>query len=86
MPSSYQRQLTELRTTLQKDKREKEALVPKGAENRAREFERLSEAANTVRQQVEQLRRQQQAIDVLGDYVNDFRNRLAEDALTQLKL
>lgn len=59
--------------------------MPKGGEAHAKEFERISTATNTIREKIEQEKRRNHALDVLADHVKDFRERIADNELMNLK-
>ncbi|MEW8347812.1 MAG: TrlF family AAA-like ATPase [Candidatus Thiodiazotropha taylori] len=77
--------LKELDETNKKDKLDRAKLVPKGAEAHAKEFDIVSSAADVIRGQIEQAKRRGQALDLLADHVNDFRKRIADSELEDLK-
>lgn len=84
--ASNKKRLIELNDSLKKDNLDRQKLVPKGAEKHATEFDKVFAAANVIRQQIEQTKRQEQALDLLVDHVNDFRTRIANDELESLKI
>ena len=63
-----------LANQIKQDTAERTKLVTKEAESHARALEKVSTAADTLRGRVEQARRRSEALDVLADDVNAFRD------------
>lgn len=82
---TLKRQRTEKHTSIAKDKRDRSTLVNKGSEERAKQFDAISRAGESVRFQVEQARRRRQALVALRDEVADTRTNKAPMRLRQLQ-
>lgn len=80
-----QRQREEKAAGLTKDRRDRESLIGKGSEDRARQFDVVSNAADAVRSRIEQARRRRQALVALRDEVADTRANKAPLRLRQLQ-
>lgn len=80
-----QRQRSEKAEALLKDRRDRESLIGKGGEERARQFDVVSNAAEAVRSRIEQARRRRQALVALRDEVADTRANKAPLRLRQLQ-
>lgn len=70
---------------VKKQKEERALLVPKEAKAHVEEFDRISKAANEIRDRIDQTKKRANALDVLSDYVTAFQDRLADDELETLK-
>ena len=79
------RKQAKLTEAVQKQKEERAKLVPKEAQAHATEFDRVSKAANIIRDRIDQAKRRASALNVLSDHVTAFRLRLANDELEMLK-
>jgi hypothetical protein len=82
---SLQRQRSEKDALITKDRRDRQTLLGKGSEQRSKEFDLVSAAAEKVLGKVEQARRQLQALRKLKDEVTDIRTNRAPRQLTQLQ-
>lgn len=80
-----QRQRAERGAGLQRDRKDRESLIGKGGEERAKQFDIVSSAAESVRARVEQARRRRQALAALRDEVVDTRANKAPLRLRQLQ-
>jgi len=80
-----QKQRTEKADSIAKDKRDRSTLIAKGGEERARQLEEVSNAAESVRFQVEQAQRSRQALLTLKGEVDDTRKTKAPARLRQLQ-
>lgn len=80
-----QRQRSEKAEASVKDRRDRESLIGKGGEERARQFDLVSNAAGAVRSRIEQARRRRQALVALRDEVADTRANKAPLRLRQLQ-
>lgn len=80
-----QRQRSEKAAGLAKDRKDRESLIGKGSEERARQFDVVSNAAEVVRSRIEQARRRRQALGALRDEVADTRTNKAPLRLRQLQ-
>lgn len=69
----------------EKDNDQRAKLVPKSAEKHAQDFEKVTLAAEKVRQAIEGEDRRLAQLDLLEDYVNDFQNRQVPNQLAELK-
>ena len=69
----------------EKDNDQRAKLVPKSAEKHAEDFEKVTLAAEKVRQAIEGEDRRLAQLDLLEDYVNDFQSRQAPNQLAELK-
>lgn len=80
-----QRQRAEKAAGLAKDRKDRESLIGKGSEERAKQFDAVSNAAEAVRSRIEQARRRRQALGALRDDVADMRVNKAPLRLRQLQ-
>lgn len=80
-----QRQRAEKATSIVKDKRDRSTLIGKGGEQRAKQLDVISTAAEAVRFEVEQARRRLHALVALKDEVADMRANKAPLRLRQLQ-
>lgn len=80
-----QRQREEKAASLAKDRKDRESLIGKGSEERAKQFDIVSNTAETVRSRIEQMRRRRQALGALRDEVADTRANKAPMRLRQLQ-
>lgn len=79
------RQHAEKAAGLEKDRKDRESLIGIGSEERAKQFDVVSNAAEAVRSRVEQARRRRQALGALRDEVADTRANKAPLRLRQLQ-
>ena len=80
-----QRQRADKAAGLSKDRKDRESLIGKGSEERAKQFDVVSNAAEAVRSLIEQARRRRQALCSLRDEVDDIRANKAPLRLRQLQ-
>lgn len=80
-----QRQRQEKTEALAKDRKDRESLIGKGSEERARQFDVVSVAAEALRSRIEQARRRKQTLVALHDEVADLRANKAPHRLRQLQ-
>lgn len=80
-----ERQRVNLAASIAKDKRDRTSLIGKGTEERAKQLDTVSSAAETVRFQIEQASRQRQTFLTLQDDVSDTRLNKAPARLRQLR-
>ena len=80
-----QKQRAEKLGSIAKDKRDRSTLMGKGSQERAKQFDTVSVAAEAVRFQVEQARRRLQALFALKDEVADTRTNKTPMRLRQLQ-
>lgn len=80
-----QRQRAEKAAGLAKDRKDRESLIGKGSEERAKQFDIVSNAVEVVRSRIEQARRRRQALGALRDEVTDTRANKAPLRLRQLQ-
>lgn len=85
MLPQLQRQRLEKAAGLAKDRRDRESLIGKGSEERAKQFDVVSNAAEAVRSRIEQARRRRLALVALRDEVADTRANKAPLRLRQLQ-
>ena len=79
------RKMNDLSERVKKQKKERVGLTPKESKAHAEEFDRISKAANEIRDRIDQAKKQTNALNILSDYVEAFRSRLADDELEALK-
>ncbi|QBM28352.1 TrlF family AAA-like ATPase [Hydrogenophaga pseudoflava] len=79
------RQRADKSAGLAKDRKDRESLIGKGSEERAKQFDVVSNAAEAVRSRIEQARRRRQALGALRDEVADTRASKAPLRLRQLQ-
>ncbi|MGA2637071.1 AAA family ATPase [Methylocella sp.] len=82
---SLQRQRVEKVTSIAKNKRDRSTLIGKGGEERGKQLDKISTAAEAVRSQIEQAHRRRQALLALRDEVTDTRASKAPLRLRQLQ-
>lgn len=82
---SLQKDRDEKRRAIDKDRADRDALIPKGDEERARLHEEISLAVDAKRQQVDQAVRKHQSLHSLQNDVRDFRSRQAPAIHADLK-
>jgi len=75
----------EKKRVIANDKKDRSSLIAKGNEERAQAHERISQAVEAKRQQVEHAKLQHQALLHLKDDVSDFRQRQAPALLSEWK-
>jgi hypothetical protein len=80
-----QRQRADKAAGLSKDRKDRDSLIGKGSEERAKQFDVVSNAAEAVRSLIEQARRRRQALCSLRDEVADIRANKAPLRLRQLQ-
>ncbi|KGH31089.1 TrlF family AAA-like ATPase [Comamonas testosteroni] len=80
-----QRQRAEKAAGLAKDRKDRDSLIGQGGEERAKQFDVVSNAAEAVRSRIEQARRRRQALGALRDEVADTRANKAPLRLRQLQ-
>jgi hypothetical protein len=83
--AGLQRQRTDKGNAIDKDKRDRATLIAKGGEERAKEFDAVSRAAETVRGKIEQVRRRRAALVGLQNEVADACTNKAPLRLRQLQ-
>lgn len=83
--TGLRKQRTEKTTLIEKDKRDRTKLIAKGSEERTKQFERVSNAADVVRAEIEKLRRRRLSLLSLRNDVADTRNNKATLILRQLQ-
>ncbi|WP_316399229.1 TrlF family AAA-like ATPase [Bradyrhizobium sp. 33ap4] len=82
---ALQKQRAEKAASIAKDKRDRSSLIGKGGEERAKQLDEVSTAAESVRFQVEQAQRRRQALLALKDEVDDARKTKAPARLRHLQ-
>lgn len=83
--TSLQRQRVEKVTSIAKDKRDRSTLIGKGGEERGKQLDKISTAAEGVRYKIEQARRRRQALLDLRNEVTDTRANKSPLRLRQLQ-
>lgn len=79
------RQRDEKREGIERDKKDRQALIANGQEDRVKRHEAVSAALNHVRTLIDQANRKRQSLQSLRDDVADFRTRRAPQDLEELK-
>jgi ABC-type lipoprotein export system ATPase subunit len=80
-----ERERKEKADVIEKDKRDRKRLLNKGSTERSEQLDRVSTVAEQIRSNVEQGRRQQRALLVLKDEIDDTRTNDAPYRLRQLQ-